>query len=257
MTECGIFRELSSGFVRDLGFRAGRFRGEERVLVHVGNKSQSRGQLASASCLGLGLAMSAGLLVASWHTAAAPFLAWVVLLPLLLATRVLAPSRAFVAGSFWGICVFLFSAWSDGALFGPTPGALLLLATVPAAYAWLGSRVTRRSGFSPLMLGLGWVGVELLLQPLGLQNGLLGGMLGHTLVVRTLGYIAGSLVVAFIVVYVCASILEMLTAAVVVPGGSRRAPRVGGVVLKHSPIEIPAFSFQFLQPARARAPPRR
>ena len=99
--------------------------------------------------------------------------------------------------------------------------------------------------------------VELLLQPLGLQNGLLTGMLGHALVVRTLGYLAGSLVVAFLVVYVSASMLEMLAAAVVVPGGSRRAPRVGGGVSKHSPIEIPSFSFQFLQPARARAPPTR
>ncbi len=226
-------------------------------MVYGRNKSESRGRLLKASCLGLGLLISAGLSVASCQTAAAPYLAWVVLIPLLLATRVLTPSRAFVAGSFWGTCLFLLSALSSGALFEPTLGALLRLATIPAAFAWLGSLVTRRSGFSPLMLGLGWVVVELLLQPLGMKNGLLTGMLGHGLVVRTLGYLAGSLVVAFLVVYVSASILEMLTAAMAVPGGSRRTPRVGGVVSKHSPIEIPAFSFQFLQPARARAPPTR
>ena len=226
-------------------------------MVYGRNKSESRGQLAKVLCLGLGLVISAGVSVVSWQTSIGPYLAWVALIPLLLAIRVLTPSRAMIAGSFWGICLFAFAALSNGALFEPTLGALLRLATIPAAYAWLGSRVTRRTGFSPLMLGLGWVVVELLLQPLGLQNGLLTGMLGHALVVRTLGYLAGSLVVAFLVVYVSASMLEMLAAAVVVPGGSRRAPRVGGVVSKHSPIEIPSFSFQFLQPARARAPPTR
>ncbi|MCH8147212.1 MAG: hypothetical protein IH987_04355 [Planctomycetes bacterium] len=243
--------------MRDIGFRAGFFRSAEGSLVYGRNKSESHGQLAKTLCLALGLVISAGLSVASWQTAAGPLLAWVVLIPLLLATRILTPSRAFIAGSFWGICLFLFSALSNGALFEPTLGALVLLSTIPAAYAWLGSRLTRRSGFSPLMLGLGWVVVELALQPLSLQNGLLGGMLGHALVVRTLGYLAGSLVVAFLVVYVSASVIEMATAAVAVPGGSRRAPRVGGAVSKCSPIELAAFSFQFLQPARARAPPTR
>ena len=226
-------------------------------MVYGQNKSESRGQLAKALCLGLGLVISAGVSVVAWQTSMGLYLAWIALIPLLLAIRVLTPSRALFAGSFWGLCLFAFAALSDGALFEPTLGALLRLATIPAAYAWLGSRLARRTGFSPLMLGLGWVVVELLLQPLGLQNGLLPGMLGHALVVRTLGYFAGSLVVAFIVVYVSASILEMLMAAAIVPGGSRRAPRVGGVVSKHSPIAIPAFSYQFLQPTRARAPPTR
>ena len=226
-------------------------------MVYGRNKSESRGQLAKVLCLGLGLVFSAGVSVLSWQTSMGLYLAWIAIIPLLLAIRVLTPSRALIAGSFWGLCLFGFAALSNGAIFEPTLGALLRLATIPAAYAWLGSRVTRRTGFSPLMLGLGWVVVELGLQPLGMQNGLLPGMLGHALVVRTLGFLAGWLVVAFIVVYVSASILEMLTAAVSVPGGSRRAPRVGGVVSKHSRIEIPAFSFQFLQPARARAPPTR
>ena len=226
-------------------------------MVETRNKSESSGHTLKAVWLVIGLIVSAGLAAVSLQTPHGVWLVWVTLIPLLLAIRVLTPSRALLAGSFWGICLFAFAALSNGSLFAPTLGALLRLATIPAAYAWLGSRVTRRAGFSPLMLGLGWVAVELLLQPLGLQNGLLTGMLGQALVVRTLGFLAGWLVVAFIVVYVSASILEMLMAAALVPGGSRRAPRVGGVVPKHSSIAIPAFSFQFLQPARARAPPTR
>ena len=139
-------------------------------MVYGRNKSESRGQSAKALCLGLGLVISAGVSVVSWQTPMGPYLAWVVIIPLLLAIRNLTPFRALIAGSFWGLCLFAFAALSNGALFEPTWGALLRLATIPAAYAWLGSRVTRRTGFSPLMLGLGWVVVELFLQPLGLGS---------------------------------------------------------------------------------------
>jgi hypothetical protein len=57
--------------------------------------------------------------------------------------------------------------------------------------------LTRQKGFSPLLLGLGWIAVELALQPLGLRYGLLAATQGSGLVVRTMGYLAGYVMVAF------------------------------------------------------------
>ena len=179
------------------------------------------------------------------------------LIPLLLAIRMLTPLRALLAGSFWGVCLFAFAAMANGTLFDPSVGVFLRLATLPAAYACFGSLITRRKGFSPLLLGLGWVGVELALQPLGMRNGLLAGSLDHSLVVRTLGYMAGSVVVAFVIVYVNASILSMLAGAATVPGGSRRAPRSIGADVRSCIPESPAFLFEFLRNRHARAPPTR
>jgi len=179
------------------------------------------------------------------------------LIPLLLAIRALAPWRAFVAGSFWGLCLYAFGCTAEVAPFSLGVGALLRLALVPGIYAWFGSTITRRKGFSPLMLGLGWVGVELALQPLGLHNGLLAGTQEFNIVIRTLGLLAGSVVVAFAVVYVNASILSMLAGAATVPGGSRRAPRSTGADVRSSIPVSPAFFFEFLRNRHARAPPAR
>jgi hypothetical protein len=80
-------------------------------------------------------------------------------------------------------------------------------------------------------------------------------MLDQTLIVRTVGYLAGYFVVAFFIVYVNASILSFAVAAVSVPGGSRKAPRSVSAVFESSIPESHAIAFEFLWNRHARAPP--
>lgn len=204
-----------------------------------------------------GLALSAFLAAFAHQSPSGLWLGWVVLIPLLVAVRVLAPSRALAAGAFWGLCLFLSAALGSAPLLPPSVAALAKLVLAPALYAFAGSYITRRKGFSPVILGLGWVAVEFAVRPLGLQNGLLAGALDQSLIMRTAGYVAGYVVVAFIIVYVNASVLSMLTAAISVPGGSRRAPRDCSSSTRWSIPESSFSHFVFLGNAHARAPPPR
>ena len=101
--------------------------------------------------------------------------AWFGLLPLFLAIRVLSPAVAALAGAFWGGCFYFFL------VAGAVPGLSLthlsfgLLAVVLMLYAYFGGLLTRWIGFSPMLLALGWILVELTLKPLGLRQGLLAG----------------------------------------------------------------------------------
>ncbi len=176
--------------------------------------------------IGASLAAGAGLLALALRSADARWLGWVALLPLLCSVRLFGPLGAAAAGAFWGMCLALFLP-AAGAVSGTSiaPQALVM-----AAYAGLGSAVTRRAGFSPLLLGVGWVGVELLLAPLSGRFGLLAATQGADgLFVRTVGQVAGWLLVAFLLAYINASLLEMLTAVCAVTGGSNRELRNGTI----------------------------
>lgn len=168
------------------------------------------------------LAASAYLMALSLRLEEARWLGWITLLPLFLSIRVLVPLEAMVAGGLWGLLLAAFSAHGKDASLVPGFASYAMLTLVPALYAAAASRVTRRVGFHPLLLGLGWVGVELLLQPLTIRNGLLAATQGDGLAIRVIGHVGGYLCVAFLVAYVNASLLEMLSA--VVPVGSRRRP---------------------------------
>ena len=66
---------------------------------------------------------------------------WVALLPFFVSIRVLAPAKAMLAGAFWGLSLFVFLITRGGSSLTPGAGGLLLLAGVPAVYAWLGACV--------------------------------------------------------------------------------------------------------------------
>lgn len=184
-------------------------------------------------------------------------LGWVTLVPLFLAIQSLAPGRAILAGSLWGASLSAFATLLGDAAFSGTPQTFALLMAIPGIYAGLGSILTRHIGFSPLLLALGWVGVEFALQPLGLHNGLLAGIQGNGLFVRTLGNLAGYVLLAFLVAYVNASVLEMLTTVCRPRGGGRSLlRRTSGGGSRLLPDGVPArLSFALCQ-AHPRAPPR-
>lgn len=229
--------------------------GNEVLKKPKGNSLDSAGAAAKVALVAIMLMASAALMGVALQSSSGRVLGWFTLVPLFYLIRLLTPLRAWFAGAFWGLCLFFFGATAADAPFAPTLLNLLLLSTIPGIYAWAGALLTRSIGFSPLLLGLGWIGVELALQPLALYNGLLAGTQGHGLVVRTMGYLAGSVVVAFIVAYVNASLLEMVTHACVATGEARIASGFAGPEERFFPLELPAYLFQFLRPGQPRAPP--
>ncbi len=209
------------------------------------------------SALVLALVASAGVLSVSIESPG--WFAWVTLLPLLLAIRVLHPVAASACGAVWGISLFAFLMMGEGSPVAATYLALGLLALVPAVYAFLGALFCRRFGFSALLLGFGWSGVEIALSPLGLNRGLLVGTLGLEanglvgLAYGVLGYVC----LASFIAATNGLLLSILSRAYVrVRGSSRRyvygaASILKRVVSREDAIEL----FSFIRPARPRAPP--
>ncbi len=158
------------------------------------------------------LTLSAGVTAAALAEPGHSWVAWFSLIPLFGAIRVLRPAVAFLCGGVWGVCLYVFAA-ALASVIDPTARSLILLAVVPAAYACLGALLTRRIGFSPLILGLGWVLVEVALAPVGLRQGLLAGTLAGGTLAHWLGQLLGYVFVAFLVAGVNASLLAFLSHA--------------------------------------------
>ncbi len=184
------------------------------------------------------------------------WLGWITLIPLLFAVRTLAPVGAAAFGATWGSALFAFGAFVLPTPIAGTFGSWALLTGIPALYALAGAIMTRRVGFSPFLLALGWIGVEVALHPLGLQHGLLAGTQGDGVLLHLVGSYAGYALVAFLVVYVNAWLLTAL-AAVPIPISRRRLVHAtGDRVIRLSLAEIPNYWFLLLRPSKPRAPPR-
>lgn len=204
-----------------------------------------------------GLAVVSALLMAM--ALASPhlfWLGWIMLIPLLFAIRTLSPLPAVLFGALWGTSLFAFGAFLLPTHLMPTLGTWALLTAVPALYALFGVRVTRKVGFSPLLLALGWVGVELALRPIGLRYGLLASTQGGGIVLRLIGSYVGYTLVAFLVVYINAWLLTLL-ARVQFEVHGRMYRRSSGTepIRKLVPTETPNYWFLLLRPSKPRAPP--
>lgn len=142
--------------------------------------------------------------------AAHPWLMLLAILPLFRVIQVLRPWPATCAGGFFGACLCAFLL-AGGVMHTSGTQAWLLLIGAPALYAGLGAALTRRIGFKPFVLAVGWMPIELALRPLALRYGLLpgGGLDGavYGLVGRAFGYV----LVAFLVAYASAMLLAILT----------------------------------------------
>ena len=183
------------------------------------------------------------------------WLAWISLLPLFLAIRLLAPRKALLCGALWGGCILLFSLVRGDGAISPTLRSLVLLTAVPALYAYLGARLTRRLGFSPLLLALGWVGVEITLRPLGLSRGLLAGTQAGGPVMQLIGGLLGYAFVAFLVAFANAWLLSIASDIRLADGQPRYLPRSDDERGWLVPQTSLFLSLLAVRPAQARAPP--
>lgn len=138
-----------------------------------------------------------------------PWLGLVAFLPLLRLMQVSKPLAAMFGGGSWGVVYALCSGAviRVDASLGLTTSALLVL--VPAAFTAVGALVTRRIGFSPFVVAVLWMLFEFALRPVALHNGLLAGTLGDNLIVRTGGHLFGYAIVAFLICYASALLLNL------------------------------------------------
>jgi apolipoprotein N-acyltransferase len=183
------------------------------------------------------------------------WLGWVTLIPLLFAIRTLRATGAVAFAALWGTSLFAFAAYLLPTMIVPSLGTWVLMTLVPALYALFGVRVMHRVGFSPLLLALGWVGVELALRPIGLRHGLLAATQGDGMLLRLIGSYAGYVMVAFLVVYINAVLLTLLAGVRIPIPGRRLVRATGDPVLKVSYTETPNYWFLLLRPSKPRAPP--
>lgn len=219
-------------------------RGPEGVRRHV-----------KAAALASLLVGSAALLSLALRSHGQPWLGWLVLLPLFAAIRTCRVVGALASGALWGLSLYVFSV--DVPESGVSEGlrSLVLLTAVPAIYACVGSVLTRRIGFSPFVLGVSWMGVELGLESLGLHNGLLAGLQGDGTPVHWVGNALGYVLVAFLVAYVNACLFSVLNH--VWPVISRPYPVAGSGAYPTRlwPQTFSCFPLFIIRPAQPRAPP--
>jgi hypothetical protein len=142
------------------------------------------------------------LMSASMRGTVPSFAAWFALVPLLTCIRILSPLKAMLTGGLWGLAIYAFCSIGSDRLFPASPLNLLLLTAAPAIYGAFGALLTRWIGFSPYILGVSWMGVELALTPIRLSFGLIGSRLTDSLFSDWLGHALGFVVVAFAVAYV-------------------------------------------------------
>ena len=183
------------------------------------------------------------------------WMGWLSLLPLFVAIRVLRPLRASVCGALWGGCLFAFCVAAGRTTVSANLASFTLLTAIPALYTLLGAGLTRWIGFSPFVLGVGWMGVELALAPLGLHSGLLAGTQDQTALMDYIGRALGYVLVGFLVAYVNAALVAVLGhVRLSVP---RFVPTTASPDCGRSLISqiLGCLSLFALQPSHPRAPP--
>jgi len=200
------------------------------------------------------LVISAGLMTAAVASRDYAWLGWLCLLPLFFAIRTCTPARAALCGALWGGCVSLSLLIGTDVAMPALPG-LALLTVIPALYAYLGARLTRWIGFSPFILAVGWMGVELASAPLGLRYSLLAETQGDGTLMTWVGQGLGYVFVGFIVAAVNASLVSVLSSVRLnAPqrGYSVSSRDQGALLLPQTPFCLALFA---LSPSQPRAPP--
>jgi len=227
-----------------------------RRHLHYGNTESSLDHVVRSLLLIIGLIVSGGLLAAADSSRSLSWAAWFSLLPLFITIRYASPRLALLYGALWGTCLYLFMSATGAQTVSATVRSMGFLAAVPAVYAYFGARLTRRVGFAPLVLAVGWIIVELALEPLALRDGLLAGSQVDGGLMRVVGGILGYVFVAFLIAFVNAQILSLvdnirLSLVTFLPARTGLSYRYGWIIQ----AELVCHSFESKTGFPPRAPP--
>lgn len=223
-------------------------------LHDVGNVDRRR-RFCTIVSLALSIAISALVTAFALSSTRFGWLACLALIPLYIAIARCAPVVAATSGALWGSSLYFFGTLVFDAAIPEDFRALLLLSVIPAAYAFLGAHLTRRIGFSPFVLGVGWIGVELAIQPVGLKLGLLAGAQSEFAVLQWAGRALGYTLVAFAVAYVNACLLSVLSCIRVTAPRARPVAASGHSNARLTPQTFFVVPLHSIRPSRPRAPP--
>jgi len=177
------------------------------------DRSNPAWRVVKGLALGVLLVPSALLTAVAVGSADYSWFAWFGLLPLFFAIRVLNPVVAALAGAFWGGCFHLFLVTYAVPGLSLTSQSFVLLTIVLMLYAYFGGLLTRWVGFSPMLLALGWIVVELTLKPLGLRQGLLAGTQSTNGFLHWISCLLGYAFVALIVAGINAWLVMLISSA--------------------------------------------
>jgi len=201
------------------------------------------------------IVLSAYLTAAAVGSPTHAWVGWLSLLPLFFAIRLLRPLRASACGALWGASHFVFCIAGNHTAVAANLWSFALLTGIPALYTFLGAWLTRWIGFSPFVLGVGWMGVELALAPLGLHYGLLSATQGDTALMHYVGRALGYVLVGFLVAYVNAALVAVLGRVRL--SFPRFVPATASLDCRRSLISqvFGCLSLFAIQPSHPRAPP--
>lgn len=201
------------------------------------------------------LIVSAFLMTLGLGASSHRWLVWLALLPLFVCIRVYRAGPAMLCGGLWGFCLYVFSvAGVDGRVVDRLL-PLALATAVPAVYTCLGSWLTRRIGFCPFVLGVSWMGVEVAFGSIGLRTGLPTAAHGDGALLHWVGGALGSVLAAFLVAWVNAALVVVLSRVPVGSGVSRYirgSADCATYLVAHTIPYVPLFA---IGPSRPRAPP--
>jgi apolipoprotein N-acyltransferase len=182
-----------------------------RLLVHKGNGIPCPGFSAIDSVfLFVSLSCGAILVAVAVGVPRCPWIGWLGLFPILTAIRFLTPAKASISGIVWSLSYCLALYILGVTSFVRSYVSISAILVLPALYLSLGASVTRRFGFQPVFLALGWVILEYVFTFVGIRHGLLGltteTVGGVHLVMQAFGYIF----VAFLIVLINAELLSII-----------------------------------------------
>lgn len=212
-------------------------------------------RVAKTAALGASLLVGAHLTAVGAGSPNYAWLGWFSLVPFFLVIRLWRPTGAMLIGALWGVSLYVSLVIQHHVGIAFSVQSFVLAAAIPAAYAYLGAQVTCLIGFSPILLGIGWMGVELAFVRLGPCGGLLGAAQADVTILhwvsRTLGYV----LVAFLIALVNASLVAVLCGVrlSMPPCSHRIVLAVCKTFLK--PQTFFSFSLSTILPSRPRAPP--
>jgi len=203
------------------------------------------------------LACGAVLMAASLANHGRFWLCWASLVPLFVVVRLLSPIRAAIWTGCWGLAVGLLTLLFESTVAPDSVQRLALLFLFPALFGWGARRMTIRFGFQPIVMGFGWMLVELGLQFTTLEGGfLIAAGSDNPLTVwigQTLGFIWIALLISMFSAIVLSIVADLPMPRCPSARRIRRANRIAGFVIPFdSSLRIRCF---LLRMAAPRAPP--